>query len=651
MLSAGDASLGGSPTEVVQRQNAFRGDAGSTHYNGAAETKRFSLSGLCVPISAGVFINTLPRDLTAKANDQMPDDYRWWERRAAVLLVFLVCTLTLGVFVPWLGIYYDDIPAFYVLSRLSLGHLIDLTWGQARPVYAILMWLTGGTPLIAHLLMFAIHTANALLLMFLIRRVLKRHTLFAALVAILYCVYPLYWLHPTSVGLAVDGSLFLCLASFMLGLVAVTSRGVKRWFSFAVALICIPVYFFLYELPFPLEVLRPLLFGLILTASSQDRRQWLSRTARWSAPYLVTALVLGYYRLFVFKASGFYAQTAYNVPNVSAVTHKLRDVISIYASVFGDQLLGTWQYHIHQLPLLASPLALVLGLVVVIALLVYAIRFYRGRNIDFHINSSLLPKVHWLMIACSGLLIMVLGQVTLVATLSAPQIKGLLSRWNLVSIIGVSIFMAACALLLASIVFKRRAFVAGSLILSPMIGIGVILQVSNAQQFVNEWDQQRQFWWQLAWRAPDLEDNTTVIVDHAYERAQDRDVYVYETLMMGELFFDNKTIAVVNTEQVPLGHWDLDNGTWKIGWAFPVDRALLVYLHNECLEIIDPGKPLPEGVTLSLSAQRLLTQLPTHPEQFIKRQTDKLFADRYKYFVPEPPHDECYRYEKSKLSE
>jgi hypothetical protein len=577
-------------------------------------------------------------------------NYWRWELRAAVLLIVLVCTLTLGVFVPWLGIYYDDIPAFYVLSRLSLGHLIDLTWGQARPVYAILMWLTGSSPLVAHTLMFAFHTANALLLMFLIRRVLKRYTLFATLVAILYCIYPLYWLHPTSVGLAVDGSLFLCLASFLLGLIAVTSRGVKRWFSFAAALICIPVYFFLYELPFPLEVLRPLLFGLILTAASQGRRQWLYRTARWSAPYLLTALELGYYRLFVFKATGFYAQIGYNVPNVSAVTHKLRDVIALYASVFGDQLLRTWQYHIGQLPMLATPLALVFALVVVAALLVYVILFYRGRNVGGDIDYYLSPKVHWLMIACSGLLIMVLGQVTLVATLSTPQITGLLSRWNLVSIIGVSIFMAACALLLAGLVFKRGALAVGSLILSPLIGMGVILQVSNAQQFVNEWNQQRQFWWQLAWRVPDLEDNTTVIVDHAFERAQSRNVYVYETLMMGELFFDNKTVAVVSTEQVPLGRWDLDNGTWKIGWAFPVDRALLVSLHDGCLEIVDPGKPLPAGVTLSSSAQRLLTQLPTHPEQFIKRQTDRLFADRYKYFAPEPPHDECYRYEKSKYS-
>jgi hypothetical protein len=603
------------------------------------------------PIVAGAIINTLQPHLSAKASDHATDDYGRWELRVAALLVFLVCTLTLGVFVPWLGIYYDDIPAFYILSRLSLGHLIDLTWGQARPVYAILMWLTGGNPLVAHTVMFTFHTANALLLMFLIRRVLKRYPLFATLVAILYCVYPLYWLHPTSVGLAVDGSLFLCLASFMLGLVAVTSKGGKRSFSFALALICIPLYFFLYEIPFPLEVLRPLLFGFTLTSPGQDRRQWLSRTVRWSAPYLGTALGLGYYRLFVFKATGFYAQTGYNVPNVSAVTHNLRDVITMYASVFGNQLLGTWQYHIGQLPMLATPLALVFALAVVALLLVYVIRFYRGRNIDGYIDYYLPPKVHWLMIACSGLLIMVLGQVTLVATLSVPQIRGLLSRWNLVSIIGVSIFMAACALLLAGLVFKHRALVVGSLILSPLIGIGVILQVSNAQQFVNEWDQQRQFWWQLAWRVPDLEDNTMVVVDHVYERAQDRDVYVYETLMMGELFFDNKTIAVVSTEQVPLGRWDLDNGTWKIGWAFPVDRALLVSLHDGCLEIIDPGKPLPAGVTLSSSAQHLLTQLPTHPEQFIKQQTDKLFADRYKYFAPEPPHDECYRYEKSKRSE
>jgi len=52
-----------------------------------------------------------------------------------------------------------------------------------------------------------------------------------------------------------------------------------------------------------------------------------------------------------------------------------------------------------------------------------------------------------------------------------------------------------------------------TLLLSVLMGLAVSLQVQTARAFQTSWDKQRQFYWQLSWRAPSLRSGTMLVAD------------------------------------------------------------------------------------------------------------------------------------------
>jgi hypothetical protein len=59
-------------------------------------------------------------------------------------------------------------------------------------------------------------------------------------------------------------------------------------------------------------------------------------------------------------------------------------------------------------------------------------------------------------------------------------------------------------------------------IILGLLFLSVLTHFSNQASFRNAWEIQQQFWWQLSWRAPQLEDGTVLMVNLP------SDVYVYE---------------------------------------------------------------------------------------------------------------------------
>jgi hypothetical protein len=565
-----------------------------------------------------------------------PLDHKRLEGVCAGLVVTLVCLLTFGIFIPRFGVYYDETVSIYILNRFDFMHLLEFVWGQARPMNAPIRWLLRDEVYGSHLAMLLVHTCNATLILFLLRYVLRGYLFPALLASILYCVYPLYWFRPAVVNLAIDGSLCFFLSSLALGVAAVYFDGWSRRLSYALGMIFLIFYVFLYELPFPLEIFRPLFFWRAAATETKDNHERLKLTFWRSLPWLIAAGSLGIYRLFVFKNSGFYKAINYNVPGFDTKPGQL----GARAEVIWDQLATTWSYHVPQIFQSDAALGAMVAVSVVLFCFLHLWLFRRRLNADAAANQTMSKS---LAFAAAGLAIMVLGQVAVAAARQLPEIDGLASRWNLVAAAGAGMIFVSIATTICNAVFPKRAMLALALLLSPMIGAGTILQVQNDQQFIHDWTAQRNFWWQLATKAPDLDDGTTVIVDHPYRAARDRPILIYEMLTMGSLFYDNPTISVINaTEAIP-GSWAFDNGKWNISWSYGFDRAILVHMSEGCLTIIEPKAPLPKGVVLSPSAARILPMLPENPAKFIKYDSDRTFQARTTYFSPKPAPAECPR--------
>ena len=295
---------------------------------------------------------------------------------SSIAVLVVVVLLTFGVFTPRFGVYHDETVSFYISEPTGLSLVARTRLGAGasricRPDVGYTRKRHRGSPADAALSCRQRHSAPAHLAPRAGRSTASR----PYGVHIVLRLSALLVLGPAIVNLAIDGSLFFCLLSFALCALAIEVSGWKRWCAVFASIACVPIYFFLYELPFPLEALRPLLLWRTLHdgVAEAGRPRWL-RTLMWSLPWLVLAGGLGCYRLFVFKSSGFYQSINYNTPSLPPT---LGGEIGTRLTVLWDQLIGTWLYHIAQLPRALTSLDLAVAAATILAIILYAFVNYR----------------------------------------------------------------------------------------------------------------------------------------------------------------------------------------------------------------------------------------------------------------------------------
>ncbi len=557
----------------------------------------------------------------------------------AVGVVLLVCILTYGIFVTRLGIYYDDLVWVYMLQRLSLSQFIDIQWGNARPLFAVVTWLQGNNALLAHGLMFVMHIAICLLLLRLLRFALPGMRLLALAAVVLYAVYPVYWLRPVNVAMGLESGILFMLLSLTAGLAALTARGLRRAGLAALSLGLVTLSFFTYESALVLELARPVLIALVCFRQPGSLRGRALRTVAWSALWVGYVAMLVGYRLFLFESTGFYASIGYNpvvlptdVETFSAYTSELSRSVSGVFTAWGDQLA-----RLNAEPNIVFSLG---GGLAALAFALYGLAFARNER------PGLLRLAGAFVI---GAALLAAGLVPVLLTGNGRNIstEGLWSRAYITSVIGAGLMLAALVLYIIIPTLRRAGVYAGLLVLAALIGVGTAAHMRNAATYAAIWERQREFWWQLGWRVPDVLDGTLIIMDYQIGREQ----YSYETFALGDLFYRNPSVVGLEAQSVlpEGGGFIFDNGNWSFGWRYTLERAILAWQRpGQCLRIIDPAQPLPEGVDLSEPARNLLPLLPD-PDTIIRRTPQREFTDRG-LFLPEPARGACYDFQREALA-
>jgi hypothetical protein len=536
-------------------------------------------------------------------------------------LVVVITLLSHGVFASRLGIYYDAWVSYYLLSRFGLPELIELAWGQARPVAAIIMWLHGNSPLVSHLMMFVLYVSIGLLLLYLLRRLLQKYQGVATLITALFLVYPAYWIRPTSTATTVDASLLFFLLSLAATYRAVRGNGWQRWAWVLLSLVLVPAYFFTYELPFGLETVRPLLIWAALAARSPEHawRTRLGQTTLWSLLWVTPAALLLIYRLYIFAPSGYYASIEYNTLAATDNGSGLTGIIERALIASGDVLLNSWLLHLRTLASQQSAYAWLVGVVAGALAFGYTWRF----------KLQLPPPRTLFVILAIALTATVSGLLPIVIARESIPITGMDSRWAYVATVAGAAVVVAFIALVTTLWLKEPGRRLAGLVIALLIGVGAVLHTRNSEAFVYDWEQQRAFWWGMAARIPDFEDNTTIIIDHPYARGQGRILTLYETAIAGDLFYNNPTLTAVELQFAASGATPgFFAGDWRVDWTINLERAVVVSMDESgCIRIIDLRQPLPEGVTLA-NMPNGLELLTPDPATRIRETTVREFPER-----------------------
>src|SRR5258706_4795256 len=429
----------------------------------------------------------------------------------ATLLILFTTVLTYGLEIPRLGYYYDDWYVLWSGQARGAASLIPL-FGTDRPfigvVYSVLFRFLGDAMINWHLYALLWRFIGGMAFFWILRLIWPSNKYLTTLMTVLFIVYPGFLSEPDANTkqnhLYGFGTALLSIAFTLQGI----KTGNKIWkiiCSLFAAVLALN-YLFIYDYMIGLEGMRLVLLGYVLYQEGFTKsRSLLKEAFKYWWPYVIVSAGFLYWRLFIFEG----ARNATNVSRLagnylSDLRHMAIRLVLETVKDFLDTSVFAWFVQPYQL--LSSALYSGLGIAVLITALVvglvvlYLFLLKRWWGVDYNNEETPRPFKEFIWI---GAVILVCAIVPVIASGRDVDLTDAYKSYGLHPIGGVVLFVTGIVLLLQP---KIR-----QLILIALIGISVSTQVLNADYWGKLWSYERETWWQLSWRAPDIKDDTMVM--------------------------------------------------------------------------------------------------------------------------------------------
>ncbi len=571
----------------------------------------------------------------------------------SIALIFLVTLITHGLGIPSLGYYHDDWYLLWSGAARGAESIIPL-FSTDRPfmgvLYSYSYRLLGDTLLNWHLYALLWRFLGGLAFFWITRLLWPRQKYITTLMAVLFIVYPGFLSQPnanTKQNHLIGFASALFSIALMLQALKIRSAG---WKTACIALSALLTanYLFIYEYMIGFEGTRLALLGYALF---QDGiRGWLSLAKemlkRWWPYPLVTAGFL-YWRIFVFESSR-------NATDVSRLADdylgNLRYMsIRLAIDTFKDFLntsIFAWfvkPYHVissAEYSELGKAVFIALGVVFLIWAFSFISRKYRGDH-DQEENLPGLSRDFLLL----GAFITVCAVLPVVLSGRGVDLTDAYKSYGLHPISGVVMIVAG---ILLSLQPRLR-----QIALFSLVFIAVTTHSLNADRWQTFWKYERETWWQLTWRAPDIQDDTLVMAyfRDGYRLQQDYEMWGPVNLIYRPGPAEAPAIqAEVLTVETA---YDIMRGEVRSNFVrdIPITRdfrnLLLISLptDNSCAHIIDGSLPVySEGENL------LVQQVGAYSRIDRIVPTGEAPLPPAAVFGAEPGHGWCYYYQKASLA-
>ncbi|HMK09607.1 MAG TPA: hypothetical protein VK449_11320 [Anaerolineales bacterium] len=442
------------------------------------------------------------------------------ERWAAIGLVSLLAILCYGLLIPWLGFYRDD--WYQLWAGLTLGPRSIVTlFSIDRPfmglTYAATFAVLRDSAAAWQIYALLLRWIGALGALWLFRRMWPGRPFLTTSAALLFLVYPGFLQQPNADTFS---NHLLSYAAEILSLAATaellaTPRGPRRWaltaFAIAAALTC----WLLYEYMIGLEALRYLLIARhALAETGRLNRRWLRAFLVTFLPFLIPLAAFLVWRLGFFQAT----RGTVNVGQVlaayraSPVATVLQRAVEVLRDFVETTLFGWFVPASDGLADL-EPIKIVLGLLPTVVVVAVFVRYARRQAVE-DTSGEAAPRPTR---ESAGDMILV-GTFTTLASLTPVVLTGRDVRWTsafdrytLHATLGLAMLTVG---LVAAMVRARRQ----TALLACLLGLSVLSHQANAFRWARFWQEERQLWWQLSWRAPGLQAGTVLMADLPSQR-------------------------------------------------------------------------------------------------------------------------------------
>lgn len=562
--------------------------------------------------------------------------------RSVPFVLFVVATLTYGLFFWERGFYWDEAPWTWIYYRLGPAALTK-TFSTSRPfwgmIYQVTMPLLGPYPWRWQLLMVILRWLTAVLFWMLLRQVWPKNEKPALWASMLFLVYP--GLGQNFISLMYT-HFYIVLNCFLFSLylsVRALREPERRFPLTLAALVFSLVNLLTMEYFYFLELARLLLFWLVL---QDEPKQKIRRVLLLFVPYFAVMLGVTFWRLFFFENQN---------ASYSYVTLKLlRDdpllgIASLFKSIvmaFWETVLKAWAFPfasatIEQIGPRVVLLSAALVLVSTLSIVIYFLFFNRHEQTErrWIKEMFLLGFGMWLLAGGSFWMVDI-----------EPQLHFSMDRFTLPFMLGASL-LAVALIGLSGLIWPKLQYALLALLIA--FSIGKQFEVNIA--YVRDWDVQHDLFWQMSWRIPALEKNTALVSN---------DLPV-------TYFSDNSLSGPLNWIYSPPGEMNhilyfisirLNSGLPELKPDLPFEQNYLAkYFYGNtsqlvvidfsppaCLRVLDPqidgenrfiAPLLRDAAALSNTAMIQAGDSAELPKSL---------------FAPEPAHGWCYYFEKADLA-
>ncbi|HEX7555038.1 MAG TPA: hypothetical protein VF338_00330 [Leptolinea sp.] len=432
------------------------------------------------------------------------------KRWSIPLLLLGVVLITYGYQISRMGLYWDDWEIVY------LDHFKDarVYWDYflyARPLtgwlYILISPLLGMNPISWQVLNILLRWAGLVGFWWTLRIVWPRKSLEIAWVCLLLAVYPAFTQHSVAVTYARH---FACIALFTisLGLNLMALDHPNRWWMFTIpAALASILQLVTLEYFFGLELLRPIFLWIVLYRRNQNWKSTLNAVIIQWLPYIFVLIIFAGYRFVWYPMVSPNPEANAPVLFERLASNPLGEAIKFANLVLQDLVhlnVDNWFNPINpgSIELKAKANWLSWGAAAVIALFSGWIVFH-FRNDTKEIQPGKDTFVREAIII--GLIGLLVGGIPVWIT-GRQSIGGpWADRFALGPMFG------AVLLLVGIIHWFSREKLQQSILFGLIFGIALSSQMQTVNKYRLSWDNQNDFYWQLAWRAPAIKPGTAIV--------------------------------------------------------------------------------------------------------------------------------------------
>ncbi len=565
-------------------------------------------------------------------------------------MILLLVLLAYGLLIPWMGFYWDDWPFAWFLRFFGSAEFIE-SFRPFRPflgpIFQLTTTLFGGNPLTWQVIGLITRFLLSLELWFVLRLTWPTQKQNLMWVVFLFTVYPAYqqqWVALTHVNQELIPFLFL-LSSFIVTLWLVRNGRYQKRLT-VLAIILQAMGLFTTEYFFGLEILRFFFLLAIFAETITDRKNLLQKTSVQWLPYFVVWILNAVWTY------SYHQSTAYNSYDVSLLSSSTlsplalgNEILTTFSLSGFTSWLGTFNIFSTIDGTVTQSIALLI-LVISAATLFFVMRYSQTEKSETDINQN----DNWgIWAATIGLIAIFAGRLPSWAAGLPLKIEFDYDRFFVSIMLGASLFIVGLATLVLK-EGKRRV-----IILSLLIGMSTAYQFSVANTYRRDWANQQNFFWQLAWRIPALEENTALLTyELPLKYVSDLQLtapinWIYAPDLSGRnlpyVLFYLKTrfnsASIQANEPIQLQYRTVNfNGSTS-------DSVVIYKEADGCLRILDPIYGNAE--TVPGANVYLINAISLSDPDLIKTDAPELILDKT-LFGNEPTHDWCYYYTKAELA-